>query len=75
MKKPRKNTPMYRQRSAQLLYGYGPITLRRQGDHVIVEIQYDNKIFTVIKEDIDSNFLHTVEPLGIEAVITGEETA
>jgi len=73
MRKPKKCTPMYRQQIAALLYGYGPITLRREGDRAIVEIEYNGKIYPVIREHLDGNFCHTVEPLGIEAVITGQK--
>lgn len=65
----------HRQHRAQIAYGYGPITLRREGDFAIVEIEFQEKRYPVIREHVDSNFCHTVEPIGIEAVITGQEPA
>ena len=61
-----RNSPEYRQRSAQLLTGYGAIRLRREGDWAIVEVEYEKKWIEVIRELYDSNFSHIVEPLGIE---------
>lgn len=65
----------YKRQCAALLYGYGDITLRREGDFAVVEIEYDGKIIPVIREHCDSNFCHTVTPLGIEAIIEGKEPA
>lgn len=39
----------------------------------MVEIEYAGKIYPVIREPLESNFCHTIEPLGIEAVIKGKE--
>ncbi len=63
------NKHMYAQRQAQLLTGYGPIMLRREGDWAIVEVEArPGKWVEVIREALDSNFSHIVEPLGIEAL-------
>ena len=55
-----------RQRDAALLTGYGPIWLRREGEHVIVEVSLKGEWVPVIKEHIDGNFSHCVEPIGID---------
>jgi len=63
------------QAHAQKRCGYGPITLRREGDFAIVEVEYDGEQVEVIREYLDSNFCHTVEPLGIlETLQRGEVT-
>lgn len=64
-----------KQKLAQLQYGYGAITLRREAEQTIVEIEFNGKIYTIIKEELDSNFCHTVEPLEIASVIKGKELA
>lgn len=62
--------PMRRQRSAQLLTGYGAIALRRVGNKAIVEIEaYPGKWLEVMAEDLDSCFSQIIEPLGIEAIM------
>ena len=66
-------TPSQRQRLAQLEYGYGPITLRREGDYAIVEIEVGHYRIEVIREALDENFCHTIEPLGIAAMIESAE--
>lgn len=65
----RRNSPAYRQRIAQLLTGYGAIWLRREGDYAVVLLQEPNKSewIEVIREFLDGNFSHIIEPLGIEA--------
>ncbi len=63
-----KPTPMQRQRQAQLLTGYGPIHLLREGDYAIVLVEARPGVWVeVIREHIDGPFSHIVEPLGIEA--------
>lgn len=60
-------TPLMNQRQAQLLTGYGAIALRRIGDYAVVEIEAKPGLWIeVIRESLDSNFSHIVEPLGIE---------
>lgn len=63
----------YDRQVAALLYGYGDITLRREGDHAVVEIEYNRKIYPVIRVDLDSNFCETVTPFGIEDEIKRAE--
>lgn len=59
----------YEQRQAQLLTGYGAIHLHRVGDYVIVSVEArPGEWVEVIRELVDSNFSHIVEPLGIEDV-------
>ncbi len=65
-------TPRQNQQRAQLLYGYGAIWLVREGDQAVVQIEHGGKVITVIREHLDANFCHCIEPLGIEAVIKGE---
>jgi hypothetical protein len=63
------------QADAQKRCGYGPITLRREGDFAIVEVEYDGEHYEVIREHLDSNFCHTVHPSGIRDVLQrGEVT-
>lgn len=63
-----KNNPLYRQHEAQLLTGYGAITLTRKGDYAVVEIEAEPSVWIeIIREPLDSNFHHVIEPLGIEA--------
>jgi len=64
------NKHLHRQFLAAKLTGYGPIALRRVGDYAVVEIERDGKWYGIIKEPIDSQFSHIVEPLGIEAALT-----
>lgn len=59
-------TPLQTQRAARKRVGYGPIFLRRQGDRVLVQIEFGGEWRTVISEVWDSNFSHIVEPLGID---------
>lgn len=68
-----RDSPAYRQQCAALLYGYGAIRLRRDGDYAIVEVEHKNKWVPVIKEFLLLQFCHIIEPVGIEAVITGKE--
>lgn len=56
------------QEEAKRKIGYGPIWLRKSGDRILVEIEYNGKWYTVIRES-DGNFSHCVEPLGIENCI------
>jgi hypothetical protein len=59
----------YRQRQSQLLTGYGAICLHRVGNYAIVSVEaMPGKWVEVIREQIDGNFHHIVEPLGIEEV-------
>lgn len=53
------------QAAAQDACGYGAITLVRIGDEAHVQVECGGKSYTVIKEHLDGNFCHTVEPLGI----------
>ena len=64
-------TPLEHQRAAAKIVGYGPIMLRREGDYAIVEIEFNGKWREVIREFVDSNFSHIVEPLGIQEAIFG----
>ena len=66
-----RQSPEQRQRIAQLLTGYGPIWLKREGDFAIVLVQKgDGKEWVeIIREHVDSNFSHIIEPIGIEAEI------
>jgi hypothetical protein len=61
------------QAEAQKHCGYGPITLRREGEFAIVEVECEGEQYEVIREYLDSNFCHTVEPLGILEVLEGGE--
>lgn len=62
-----KLTPAQKQRQAQLLTGYGAIQLLRDGDYVIVKVEtVPGEWIEVIRESLDGNFSHVVEPLGIE---------
>jgi hypothetical protein len=51
----------------------GAIHLRREGESVIVSVEYAGRSFEVIREHYDSNFSHIVEALGIAAAIRGRE--
>ena len=66
-------SPKQHQQEAALLTGYGPIHLRRLGDFAIVEVYHESTNFTgwveVIREPLDAQFGHIVEPLGIESSI------
>lgn len=62
----RKQSPVFRQQEAALLYGYGAIWLRREGDYAVVEIEHEGKTIAVIREALEANFCHCIEPLGIE---------
>ena len=53
------------QAEAQEVCGYGPIWLKREGPWVLVQVECDGEWITVIKEHIDGNFSHCVEPQGI----------
>lgn len=65
-----KLTPRQQQRQAQLLTGYGPIALRRVGEYAVVEIEtLPGQWLEVIREHLDGNFSHIIEPLGIEEVM------
>jgi hypothetical protein len=57
------------QAEAQSRCGYGPITVRREGGNLVVEVEYKGEAHEVIRESLDSNFCHTVEPLGILGVL------
>jgi hypothetical protein len=57
------------QAEAQARCGYGPITIRRQGEYAIVEIECHGVMYEVCREALDSNFCDTVYPLGILEVI------
>mgnify|MGYP001572797448 CR=1 FL=1 len=50
---------------------YGEITLRREGDIVIVEVQDQTtgQQVEVIRESVDSNFCHSVSEIGIKEII------
>lgn len=56
------------QEEAKQKIGYGPIWLRRSGDRILVEIEFNGQWYTVIRESW-GNFSHCVESLGIEACI------
>ena len=64
---------------AQKKYGYGGITLRREGDYAVVEIEVPDQSedgfrqVEVIREFVDGNFCHSVTSLGIADVIEGRE--
>lgn len=64
-----RKSPAYQQRMAQLLTGYGVIWLRREGDYAVVLLQEPNKSewIEVIRESLDGNFSHIIEPTGIQA--------
>ena len=63
------STPRQNQEHAQKATGYGPIWLRREGDYVIVEVEHAGEWIEVIREHIDGNFSHCVEPIGIQEAI------
>lgn len=58
-------TPAEKQAAAQATYGYGPITLRREGDYAIVEVEHEGRMVEVIRENLDGNFCHSIMPMGI----------
>ena len=60
-------TPIERQKEAQRKTGYGAIWLRRVGNFAVVEIEKDGEWIEVMREHVDGNFSHIIEPLGIEA--------
>jgi hypothetical protein len=62
------------QAHAAAKYGYGAIRLRRKGDYALVEIERKGAFVEVIREHIDGNFCHIVEPVGIASKIETEET-
>jgi hypothetical protein len=62
-------TPLEAQARAARQTGYGAIRLRRKGDYALVEIEQDSKFVTVIREHVEGNFCHIVEPLGIVSAI------
>jgi hypothetical protein len=62
-------SPMDRQRAAQREIGYGAIALRRVGEFAVVEVEFRGAWIEVIREPLDSNFSHIVEPVGIQEVI------
>lgn len=69
-------TPMQRQRAAQRKHGYGPITLRREGDFAVVEIErggIGGQQVEVIREHVDGPFSHSITPLGIAEILEGRE--
>lgn len=41
------------------------VMLRRVGDHAVVEVEIDGRWVEVIREALDGNFSHIVEPRGI----------
>jgi hypothetical protein len=51
--------------------GFGPIHLLREGDWVIVRVEYLGKWVEVIRELHSNNFSHIIEPLGILEAIRG----
>ena len=57
------------QAEAQVRCGYGHITLRREGDYAVVQVEYRGTQYGVIREALDSNFCHTVNSLGILDVL------
>lgn len=62
-----KLTPAQKQRQAQLLTGYGAIHLLRDGDYAIVKVEtVPGEWVEIIREPLDGQFSHIVEPLGIE---------
>lgn len=60
------------QAEAQLQCGYGAITLRREGDDAIVEIDYRGRQIEVIRTFLDSNFCDTIYPIGMVDTIKRE---
>ena len=62
------------QAEAQKHCGYGSIRLRRDGDFAVVEVECEGEIYEVIREYLDGQFCHTVEPLGILEVLEREVT-
>lgn len=60
------STPKEHQDEAQRAIGYGPIWLRRVGDYVIVEVEFDGEWVEVIREQLDGNFSHCIYPIGIQ---------
>jgi hypothetical protein len=51
--------------------GFGPIHLLREGDWVIVRVEYLGKWVEVIRELHSNNFSHIVQPVGILEAIRG----
>lgn len=74
------STPIEDQKRAAYRTGYGAIALRRHGDYAVVEVEAldtqrsdgGTKWVEVIREHVDGNFSHIVEPRGIEVAIFGE---
>jgi hypothetical protein len=49
------------------LTGYGPVWIHRSGDYLVVELEApDGSWVEVIREQVDGNYSHIIEPLGIE---------
>lgn len=48
---------------------FNALHLRRRDPHVILEIEIDGKWHEIIRERLDSNFGHIIEPSGIAAAI------
>lgn len=66
----KKSTPRKRQQVAALLHGYGAIALRRYGKYAVVEIETASGQWAeIIREHIDGNFSHIIEPVGIEETL------
>jgi len=59
------------QAEAQSRCGYGPITIRREGEDVVVEAELDGVPHEVIREPLDCNFCHTVYPSAILDIFEG----
>lgn len=51
------------------------LMLRRQGDHAIVEVEVEGVWVEIIKEHLDGNFSHIVEPAGIRQCITNQDAS
>ncbi len=47
--------------------GYGPVWIHRSGDNIVVELEApDGSWVEVIREHVDGNYSHIVEPAGIQ---------
>jgi hypothetical protein len=57
--------------NAQKEYGYGPISLEREGDFAVVRIEHKRQWVEVIRVHLESNFGSTIYPAGIQEVIEG----
>jgi PP-loop superfamily ATP-utilizing enzyme len=63
-------SPLQEQDRAKRRTGYGAIALRRHGDYAVVEVEGPYGVWVeVIREHIEDNFSHIVEPRGIEAIM------